>query len=125
MTQQARPTWLNPLRIGLPVGACTSILHRVAGLCLVIVTPVCIGLLDLSLQGPQGFGQVHDLSGRAPIRFMLVFCVWALAYHLLADLRHLLTDVGIGSHLPQPRRSAWSVNGGAAVLALLCSGVWL
>jgi succinate dehydrogenase / fumarate reductase, cytochrome b subunit len=125
MTTPSRPFFLNVLQLRMPVGACTSILHRVAGLCLVIVTPFCVYLLDLSLQGPQGFDQVRDLFSRAPVRFVSVLYVWVLAHHVLAGLRHLLTDVDIGSHLKQARRSAWFVNVGSLALALMYAGAWL
>ena len=125
MSHLARPVFLNPLRIHMPVGAWTSILHRVAGVCLVIGTPLGVYLLDLSLRGPQGFDQVGVLFARLPVRAASVLFVWVLAHHLLAGVRHLLSDVDIGSRLVWARRSAWAVNLGALKMALLCAGIWL
>jgi succinate dehydrogenase / fumarate reductase cytochrome b subunit len=48
-----------------------------------------------------------------------------LAHHLLAGIRHLLSDIDIGSQLPAARRSAWIVNFGGAAVALLAAGAWL
>jgi succinate dehydrogenase / fumarate reductase cytochrome b subunit len=31
---------------------------------------------------------------------MLILLIWALAHHLLAGVRHLLSDIDIGSQLP-------------------------
>jgi succinate dehydrogenase / fumarate reductase cytochrome b subunit len=48
-----------------------------------------------------------------------------LAHHSLAGIRHLLSDVDVGSQLHAARRSAWIVNVGAVVVALLAAGVLL
>jgi succinate dehydrogenase / fumarate reductase, cytochrome b subunit len=122
---RARPVFLNLVHIGMPVGALVSILHRVTGLFLVLGTPVCIYLLDLSLRGPQEFGQVRELFKLTAVRITSVMFTWVLAHHVLAGLRHLLSDIDIGSRLPQARLSAWIVNVGAVMLAALCAGVWL
>ena len=55
----------------------------------------------------------------------LIAFVWALSFHLLAGVRHLLMDIGVGSHLADARRSAWSVNVGGVVMVLLAAGVVL
>jgi succinate dehydrogenase / fumarate reductase, cytochrome b subunit len=121
----ARPVFLNLLHIAMPVGALVSILHRVSGLCLVAGTPACIYLLDLSLRGPQEFDQVRELFNRTTVRVAAVVFTWVLAHHVLAGLRHLLSDIDIGARLPQARRSAWGVHVGAVTLAALCAGAWL
>ena len=52
-----------------------------------------------------------------------VFVVWALAQHSLGGVRHLLSDVDIGSPLRVARRSAWFVNLAGVAVALLAAGV--
>ncbi len=47
-----RPVFLNLTQIQMPVGAVTSITHRITGILLAIGIPFGIYLLDLSLQGP-------------------------------------------------------------------------
>ena len=49
--------------------------------------------------------------------------VWALAHHVLAGVRHLLTDFNVGSPLHPARRSAWVVNVAGAAVALFTAGV--
>ena len=51
--------------------------------------------------------------------------VWALAHHMLAGVRHLLTDFNVGSPLRLARRSAWLVNMGGVTVALFAAGVLL
>ena len=53
----------------------------------------------------------------------VVIAVWALAHHVLGGVRHLLTDVDIGSPLRLARRSAWFVNLAGVAVVLLAAGV--
>jgi succinate dehydrogenase / fumarate reductase, cytochrome b subunit len=41
---------------------------------------------------------------------------------VLAGIRHMLTDIDIGSRLRSGRRSAWAVNVAGVVIALLAAG---
>ena len=63
------------------------------------------------------------------MRCRIALFVWVLAHHLLAGVRHLLSDVDVGSQLVWARRSAWAVNLGSlvftVVMALLCAGARL
>lgn len=109
----------------MPVGALTSITHRVTGIFLALGIPFSVYLLDLSLQGPQGYAQVIAWFDKFAFRVAAIVLVWALAHHLLAGIRHLLSDIDIGSELPAARRSAWIVNFGGVAVALLAAGVLL
>ena len=113
------------MQIQMPVGALTSITHRVTGIFLALSVPFSIYLLDLSLQGPQSYVQVISLFDKLAFRDAAIFFVWVLAHHLLAGIRHLLSDVDIGSQLPAARRSAWIVNFGGIAVALLAAGALL
>ena len=114
-----RPVFLNVLQIKMPVGAVTSILHRLTGLLLALGVPLAMYLLWRSLDGEAGFAQVRQLLQHFAVQVVLLGAVWALAHHMLAGVRHMLTDINIGSTLHTARRSAWAVNGAAAVIALL------
>ena len=120
-----RPVFFNLMQIQMPVGALTSIAHRVTGVLLAISVPFSIYLLDLSLQDPQRYAQVTSLFDNRPFRAATIVLVWVLAHHLLGGVRHLLSDIDIGSQLPAARRSAWVVNLGGVAVALLALGVWL
>ena len=113
------------LQIQMPVGALTSITHRVTGIFLALSIPFSVYVLDLSLQGPQGYAQVIAWFDKFAFRVTAIILVWALAHHLLAGVRHLLSDIDVGSQLPAARRSAWIVNLGGVVVALLAAGVLL
>ena len=120
-----RPVFFNLAEIQLPVGALTSITHRITGVLLALGVPLVIYLLDMSLQGPLGFDQVRVVLDHLPVKGALIVLTWALAHHMLAGVRHLLSDIDIGSQLPASRRSAWLTNIGGFVVALLAAGALL
>jgi succinate dehydrogenase / fumarate reductase cytochrome b subunit len=123
--KSGRPVFFNLTQIQMPVGALTSITHRVTGLFLAISTPVGIYLLDLSLQGPQAYERVVTLFDELGCRIAAIVLVWVLTHHSLAGIRHLLSDIDIGSQLTAARCSAWIVNVGGIAMALLAAGALL
>ncbi len=100
-----------------------SIVHRATGALLVLCIPVLIWLLDLSLSGPEGFGEAGALLGSPPMRAALFVLLWALLHHLFAGFRYLLMDLDIGVDSPRYRQTAWAVLLAAPVGALLLMGV--
>ena len=58
-----RPVFFSLMQIQMPVGAITSILHRVTGVLLALGLPLSLYLLELSLKGPQGYERVAGLFG--------------------------------------------------------------
>jgi succinate dehydrogenase / fumarate reductase cytochrome b subunit len=125
ISKSNRPVFFNLMQIQMPVGALTSISHRVTGVFLAAGVPFSIYLLDLSLRDPQSFGRVASLFDGLPFRGTVILFVWLLTQHLLAGIRHLLSDIDIGSQLPAARRSAWIVNLSGLAVALLAAGLLL
>lgn len=124
-SKKRRPVFFNLLQIQMPVGALTSITHRVTGILLAFSIPFSVYVFDLSLQNPQGYAQVIAWFNQSSFRVAAIILIWALTHHLLAGVRHLLSDVDVGSQLPAARRSAWIVNLGSVVVALLATGIFL
>ncbi len=125
MTRTSRPVFLNLTQIQMPVGAITSIAHRVSGTLLAAGVPVGVFLLDRSLRDEQGFASVSALLGAGAAKVALVLLVWALSHHVLAGVRHLLGDFHVGSPLRLARRSAWFVNLAGVLVALLAAATLL
>jgi succinate dehydrogenase / fumarate reductase cytochrome b subunit len=117
-----RAVFFNLTQIQMPVGAITSITHRISGILLAIGIPFGIYLLDRSLQGPLSYAWVTELFGHTILKVVALAFIWALTHHLFAGVRHLLSDIDIGSRLPAARRSAWSVNLGGLAVVLLAAG---
>jgi succinate dehydrogenase / fumarate reductase cytochrome b subunit len=123
--QKQRPVFFDLTQIRMPVGAITSITHRITGVILALGIPFGIYLLQQSLLGPAQYAHVVTLFGNLTVRLFVLLFIWALAHHLLAGLRHLLSDIDIGSHLRPARASAWAVNCAAVAIALLSAGALL
>jgi len=119
-----RPRFLNLLQLSYPPGAMASIAHRVTGVLLAIATPVGAYAFTRSVAGPEGFAEIARWGSAMPVRLALAVLVAALAYHLLAGVRHLLMDLGIGVSLVAGRRSAWAAMAvGAVVFAAAVLGL--
>ncbi|PLY45383.1 succinate dehydrogenase, cytochrome b556 subunit [Janthinobacterium sp. ROICE36] len=117
-----KAVFFNLTQIQMPVGAVTSITHRITGMLLAIGIPFCAYLLDQSLRDPKSYVGVTQLFAHPAFKVAALAFIWALAHHLFAGVRHLLSDIDIGSRLPAARRSAWSVNLGGVAVALLAAG---
>lgn len=119
MTRQPpAPVYLNLLRIRFPVGAVTSFAHRISGVLLFVSLPFLIYLLDMSLQGPEGYADAVAILGNCWLRLGSAAIAWSLFHHLLSGIRFLLIDIEVGVTLKQSRTSAWLVNLAGLVLTL-------
>lgn len=118
-----RPVFFNLTQIAMPIGAVTSIMHRITGIFLPIGIPCAVYLLQQSLQDELAFLRVAALLSHFPLKALVAVFIWVFSYHLLAGVRHLLSDIDVGSHLRSARFSAWLVNGSAVAIALVCIGV--
>ena len=64
----------------------------------------------LALLGePSDFAEVQDFLGSIFGRLLLLGWTWALFYHLLNGVRHLVWDTGHGLELPSVYRGGWTV----------------
>jgi succinate dehydrogenase / fumarate reductase cytochrome b subunit len=111
-----RPVNLDISTIKLPITATVSILHRVSGVALVFAVAVVLGLLGCSLRSPESFSQVQSLLAIVPMKLLLWAILAAFIYHLLAGVRHLIMDAGVGETLEGGKRGATIV----VVLAVIC-----
>jgi succinate dehydrogenase / fumarate reductase cytochrome b subunit len=114
--QKPAPKFLNLLIIKLPPGGIASIGHRISGVLMFLSIPLLAWLFGLSLENAQGFQQARQHLQSTPVMLLSVLLVWSLIHHLLAGVRHLLLDVGIGLDKATARLSAWLVNLGALLV---------
>ncbi|WP_250458483.1 succinate dehydrogenase, cytochrome b556 subunit [Microbulbifer litoralis] len=121
---KSRPVNLDISTIKLPAAALVSILHRLSGVVLFAVVALLLCMLDASLESEQGFADVAAAFSSIPAKLILWASLAALIYHLLAGIRHLFMDMGIGESLEGGRRGAVAVLVLSAILILLV-GVWL
>ncbi|AJD48012.1 succinate dehydrogenase, cytochrome b556 subunit [Isoalcanivorax pacificus W11-5] len=119
-----RPVNLDLTTIKFPVTALASITHRITGVAIFLALPILLWMLDRSLASPESFAQLKDLLA-TPIAKLVVWAMLAaLIFHLVAGIKHLIMDLGIGESLEGGRRGATLVFIVSVVLILL-AGVWV
>ena len=121
-TQRAAPKFLNLLRIQFPVGAVTSIGHRISGVLLFVSLPLFVYLLDISLLNPEGYEKAAAILDNCWVRAGSVVIAWSMFHHLFSGIRFLLIDIEAGVSLKTARSSAWFINIAAVLLALAYAG---
>ncbi len=121
--RSSRPKNLNLLTIHFPLPAIVSILHRASGAVLFLLIPCMLWLLQISLTY-EGFDAIQQWMGSFFVKVVVWLLLAAFFYHLVAGIRHLLSDLHIGDTLKAGRRGAiitFVVSG----LIILLAGVWL
>ena len=103
----------------------TSILHRATGIVLAVgMIGLVWGLLALAA-GPERWAAFTACAGSPFGKLVLFGFSWALAYHLINGIRHLVQDAGHGYAIPEFVRSSWLSIIGSFVLVALAWGVVL
>ena len=115
---------VNLRTIKLPVTAYTSILHRISGVILFLGIAVLLFALDKSLSSEEGFEQVKACLTSPLAKLVIWGLLSALLYHLVAGVRHLVMDAGVGETLEGGKRGSKIVIAIAVVLIVL-AGVWV
>ena len=122
--KQKRPVNLDITTIQLPLAALVSITHRISGVIVFVGIAILLYLFDLSLSGEAGFARVQELATFGLSRFVLWALLSALAYHMVAGVKHLLLDIGIGESKTGGPLGAKIVVAVSVILIILL-GVWL
>lgn len=121
MQRASRPVFLNFARIRFPVGAIASIGHRLSGLMLVLALPFGVLALERSFSDEAAFSSLLEAARSPAGRMAVVLIAWGCAHHVLAGIRHLLSDVGVGASLAASRASAYVVLVAAAALGAVAA----
>ena len=119
-----RPVNLDLRTIKLPITAYTSILHRISGVILFVGLAVLLYALDKSLASEEGFEQVKACMTSPLAKLVIWGLLSALLYHLVAGVRHLIMDMGIGETLEGGKLGSQIVIAVSAVVIVLL-GVWI
>ncbi len=119
-----RPVNLDLRTIKLPITAYTSIAHRISGIILFIAIAGLLWMLDTSLSSESGFEQVKACLQNPLAKLVIWGVLSALLYHLVAGIRHLLMDAGVGEELESGKLGSKIVIVVSVVLIVLL-GVWI
>ena len=103
-----------------------SILHRLSGIALGFGALLLTWWLLALLGEPSDFAAVQGFLGSFFGRLLLLGWTWALFYHLLNGVRHLVWDTGHGLELPSVYRGGWTVIilSVALTVAAWLAGYW-
>ena len=83
-----------------------------------------IWMLDISLSSSEGFSELQTILAETWAKVVLLLVLAALTYHLVAGIKHLIMDMGIGETLEGGKLGAKLTLAAFAVLVIL-EGVWL
>ncbi|MWD26732.1 succinate dehydrogenase, cytochrome b556 subunit [Aquicoccus sp. SCR17] len=120
---------LSPFMLGqyykLQLTSVTSILTRITGLSLLAGTVLVVWWFLAAATSPEAFAWADWALTSWLGDLVLFLSVWALWYHSLAGIRHLIWDTGRGLDLPTAYKLGWTVVIGSVVLAVLTAIIML
>lgn len=119
-----RPVNLDITTIKFPLAAIASILHRISGIGLFFGVGILLYFLQISLRSEAGFTEVAELLEGTLIKLLFWLILAAVFYHLIAGIKHLLLDLGIGES-KQGAKTGALITWAMFVLATTIGGVWL
>ena len=123
--KDTRPVNLDLTTVKFPLPAITSILHRISGVGLFFGIGVVLYFLQLSLESEAGFERVLELLRATPVKLTIWLILAGLLYHLIAGIKHLLMDWGLGESREGALRGAQVTLALGVVAAVLSWGlIW-
>ncbi len=119
-----RPKNLDLTTIELPLPGWTSILHRISGFALFFAVAFMLTALNASLESAESFAELKATFDNGLVKLITWLILSALGYHLVAGIKHLVMDAGIGESKEGGIVGAIiTLIGGTIVIAL--AGVWV
>ena len=119
-----RPVNLDLTSIRMPVTAISSITHRITGILLFLGSPILLWMLEQCLASPESYQYIQSLLAKPWFALMYCGILVSLLYHIIAGVRHLLMDWGIGESKAGGEAGAKLVLLLTAVI-VVALGVWL
>ena len=114
---------LSPFMIGPyyrpQLTSMTSILTRITGNALVVGGLMITWWFVAAAAGPDAFATADAVLTSWFGKLVFLGSIWALWYHTLAGIRHLVWDQGIGLDIETAEKLGWGCIGGSVVLTLL------
>lgn len=97
----------------------TSILTRITGNALIVGMLLVVWWLIAAATGPEAFSTADSVLTSWFGDLVLFLSLWALWYHSLAGLRHLVWDQGYLMDVDSTDVLSWAVIGGSVVLTIV------
>src|SRR3989344_4950740 len=119
-----RPVNLDLTKFHFPITAILSILHRISGVVLFLFSPYLLYLLQETIASQSRFEDLAAHLNQPVMKIGVWVFLGALSLHVVAGLRHLMMDMGLGESLQTARASSrWTLV--IFVVLLILAGVWL
>ncbi len=97
----------------------SSIFTRITGNALLVASLLVVWWFLAAASGPEAFATADGLITSWFGDLVMFLSLWALWYHTLAGVRHLIWDTGRGLDLPTAEKLAYGVIGGSLLLTAI------
>ncbi len=110
----------------LPIPGVASIVHRITGIALFVCLLFLLAMLQMSLKSEAGFEAFRNIVWANPFaKIVLIGLLFAITYHMIAGLRHMVQDTNAWLDLPTARATAFAVFAlSLLVTALIVWRLW-
>jgi succinate dehydrogenase / fumarate reductase cytochrome b subunit len=119
-----RPVNLDLTTMAFPPMAIVSILHRISGVMLFLLLPVMLYWLSVSLRDVSAFTDVQLWLANPYYKAVLWLFLASAWFHLIAGIRHMVMDLGVGESLCAGRSTAMTILV-LGVLGAVVLGIWI
>ncbi|TKZ22432.1 succinate dehydrogenase, cytochrome b556 subunit [Shimia litoralis] len=97
----------------------TSIFARITGVALLGAAMLVVWWFLAAASGAEYYDFVNGLMTSFVGDLVMFAALWALCYHFLSGLRHLIWDIGIGMDVETAEKMGWAVIFGSIILAVI------
>ncbi|WP_101065652.1 succinate dehydrogenase, cytochrome b556 subunit [Roseovarius salinarum] len=97
----------------------SSILTRITGNALILAALLIVWWLLAAATGPEYYATANAVVTSWFGDIVFTLSLWAIWYHYLAGLRHLLWDAGHGLEVPAAEKLGWVCIIGSVVLTVI------
>ena len=101
----------------------SSIFIRITGNALVFSTLLLVAWFLAAAIGPTTFNVMHFIISSWFGKIIMILSLWALWYHSLGGIRHLVWDTGRGLELKTAEIMGWAMILGSFLLTIIT--LWL
>ncbi len=101
----------------------TSILTRITGNALLLAALLTVWWFLAAATSPEYFAVVDGLITSGLGDLIMFASLWALWYHTLAGIRHLIWDNAMMLDVPTAEKLGWAVVGGSVILTVLTAAI--
>jgi len=97
----------------------TSIFTRITGNALIVGAALIVWWFLAAASGPEAFARAQWWLTSWVGDLIMFLSLWALWYHALAGIRHLIWDTGRGLELETAEKMGLAIIAGSALLTIL------